>query len=73
MGVVMRFVLTANEIVSVRELLHQEAVRLGMFSDNFDINSLTYHEKRLMNLMRNMDTWFEDVMNRAFDATYDSM
>ena len=69
----MRFVLTANEIVSVRELLHQEAMRLGMFSDDFDMDSLTYHEKRLINLMRNMDTWFDDVMDRASDATYDGM
>jgi len=67
----MRFVLTANEIVSVRELLHQEAMRLGMFSDDFDMDSLTYHHKRLMKLMEHMDVWFDDVMNRAFDATYD--
>lgn len=69
----MRFTITANEIVSVRQLLHEEANRLGMFNEDFDIDSLTYHEKRLMNLMRNMDTWFDDVMNRAFDTTYDSM
>ena len=64
----MRFTLTANEIVSVRVLLHEEAQRLGMFTDDFDITSLTYHQQRLMNLMRNMDTWFDDVMNHAFDA-----
>jgi hypothetical protein len=67
----MRFTITAMEIVSVRTLLHEEAERLGVFDDNYDIDSLTYHEKRLMNLMRNMDTWFDDVMNRASDATYD--
>ena len=67
----MRYVIVGNEIVTVRRLVHEEADRLGMFDDDFDMDSLTYHEKSVMRLIRHMDAWFDDVMNRAFDSTYE--
>ena len=66
----MRFVIVGNEIVTVRRLVNEEAYRLGMFDDNFDIDSLTYHEQSVMRLVRHLDAWFDDLMNRS-DPTYD--